>query len=77
VEPDETRDGETSSPRSPTADQQDEAMDQDDPKKDETTNNITKEQVALTFFLKSKIYFSNLCFLALAYRRSSGLINPF
>jgi hypothetical protein len=52
VEPDETRIGETSSPRSPTAEQQDEAMDQDDPKKDETTSNITKEQVSLTFYLK-------------------------
>ena len=52
VEPDETRVGETSSPRSPTAEQQDEAMDQDDPKKDETTSNITKEQVSLTFYLK-------------------------
>jgi hypothetical protein len=55
VEPDETRDGETSSPRSPTAERQDEAMDQDDPKKDETTSTITTEQVTLTFYLKSKI----------------------
>jgi hypothetical protein len=54
VEPDETRVGETSSPRSPTAEQQDEAMDQDDPKKDETTSIITKEQVSLTYYLKSK-----------------------
>jgi hypothetical protein len=52
VEPDENKDGVTSSPRSPTAEPQDEAMDQDDPKKDETTSDITKEQVSLTFYLK-------------------------
>jgi hypothetical protein len=65
VEPDETRNDDTHSPRSPTAEQQDEAMDQDDPKKDETTSIITKEQVSLTYYLKSKkgLYFSKkYCF---------------
>jgi hypothetical protein len=57
VEPDETGDDETTPPRAPTAEPQDEAMDQDDPKKDETTNIITKEQVSLTFYLKVKCTF--------------------
>jgi hypothetical protein len=54
VEPDETRDDEATPSRAPTAEPQDEAMDQDDPKKDETTSIISKEQVSLTFSLKSK-----------------------
>jgi hypothetical protein len=52
VEPDETRDDEATPSRAPTAEPQDEAMDQDDPKKDETTSIISKEQVSLTSYLK-------------------------
>jgi hypothetical protein len=54
VEPDENRDDEATPSRAPTAEPQDEAMDQDDPKKDEDTSIISKEQVSLTFYLKSK-----------------------
>jgi hypothetical protein len=43
VEPDETRDDEATPSRAPTVEPQDEVMDQDDPKKDETTTIISKE----------------------------------
>jgi hypothetical protein len=79
VEPDETRDDEATPSRTPTAEPQDEAMDQDDPKKDETSSIISKEQVSLTFFLKSKkklITFQNSNFFG--YNIDPGLlIRPF